>query len=295
MSIELWAARLERPLTERETEAMLPLLPPERQERLLRIKQSEKRREPLCAYLILRHALWDQYRWRELPPIRLTSLGKPYFPDFPEVHFNLSHTTGAVLVALSGEPVGVERLCLGLEVDRATMDAVAQRLMDRYSYERRGIRLVRLDTSYQLCSAPEFAPYIRKTLENRKPARLSQPALEVLAVIAYYQPVTRAYVDQIRGVDSAYTVGLLLERELIEECGRLAVPGRPILYRTTKNFLRSFGLSSLEELPELPDASQESGQLTLELEAAVARLRAEESGQTVQEDGAAHPAQEETE
>ena len=83
MSIELWAARLERPLTERETEAMLPLLPPERQERLLRIKQSEKRREPLCAYLILRHALWEQYRWRELPPIRLTSLGKPYFPDFP--------------------------------------------------------------------------------------------------------------------------------------------------------------------------------------------------------------------
>ena len=188
----------------------------------------------------------------------------------------------------AGEPVGVERLCLGLEVDRATMDAVAQRLMDRYSYER-------LDTSYQLCSAPEFAPYIRKTLENRKPARLSQPALEVLAVIAYYQPVTRAYVDQIRGVDSAYTVGLLLERELIEECGRLAVPGRPILYRTTKNFLRSFGLSSLEELPALPDASQEGGQLTLELEAAVARLRAEESGQTVQEDGAAHPAQEETE
>ena len=102
-------------------------------------------------------------------------------------------------------------------------------------------------------------------------------------------------MDQIRGVDSAYTVGLLLERELIEECGRLAVPGRPILYRTTKNFLRSFGLSSLEELPELPDASQEGGQLTLELEAAVARLRAEESGQTVQEDGAAHPAQEETE
>ena len=106
MSIELWAARLERPLTERETEAMLPLLPPERQERLLRIKQSEKRREPLCAYLILRHALWEQYRWRELPPIRLTSLGKPYFPDFPEVHFNLSHTTGAVLVALSGRAGG---------------------------------------------------------------------------------------------------------------------------------------------------------------------------------------------
>ena len=125
MSIELWAARLERPLTERETEAMLPLLPPERQERLLRIKQSEKRREPLCAYLILRHALWDQYRWRELPPIRLTSLGKPYFPDFPEVHFNLSHTTGAVLVALSGEPVGVD-----IEHIRPVSERAMRRLAD---------------------------------------------------------------------------------------------------------------------------------------------------------------------
>ena len=126
----------------------------------------------------------------------------------------------------------------------------------------RGIRIVRMDASYQMCSAPEYAPYIRKTLEGRKPPRLSQPALEVLAIIAYYQPVTRAYVDQIRGVDSAYTVGLLLERELIEESGRLAVPGRPILYRTTKNFLRSFGMSSLEELPPLPDGSQEGGQMT---------------------------------
>lgn len=183
----------------------------------------------------------------------------------------------------AGEPVGVERLCLGLDVDRTTIDAVAQRLMDQYSYERRGLRLVKLDASYQLCSAPEYAGYVRKTLENRKPARLSQPALEVLAVIAYYQPVTRAYVDQVRGVDSSYTVGLLLERELIQECGRLAVPGRPILYQTTKNFLRSFGLSSLDELPELPDSSKESGQMTLELEAAVAQLRAEEAPAEVPE------------
>ena len=195
----------------------------------------------------------------------------------------------------SGEPVHIDRICLAAELDRPTAELVLQKLMDYYSFERRGMRLLRLEDSWQLCSAPEYADVIRRAFEIRKPAKLSQPALEVLTIIAYYQPVTRAYVDQIRGVDSAYTVGLLLERELIEECGRLAVPGRPILYRTTKNFLRSFGLSSLEELPELPDASQESGQLTLELEAAVARLRAEESGQTVQEDGAAHPAQEETE
>ncbi len=108
MSIELWAARLERPLTEREAAAMLEQLPPERRERVLRIQQPEKRREPLCAYLILRLALWEQYRWRELPEIARTSLGKPFFPDHPEVHFNLSHTAGAVLVALSGEPVGVD-------------------------------------------------------------------------------------------------------------------------------------------------------------------------------------------
>lgn len=176
----------------------------------------------------------------------------------------------------AGEPVPVERLCLGLEVDRPTLDAVAQQLMDKFSYQRRGIRLLRLDTSYQLVSAPEFAPVIRKTLESRKPAKLSQPALEVLAIIAYYQPVTRAYVDQVRGVDSSYTVSLLLERDLIEESGRLAVPGRPVLFRTTKTFLRSFGLSGLDELPELPDSTQEGAQMTMKLEAAVAKLKEEE-------------------
>lgn len=183
----------------------------------------------------------------------------------------------------AGEPVGVERLCLALDIDRITADSVCQRLADAYRYERRGIRLVRLDNSYQLCSAPEFADCIRRAFESRRPARLSQPALEVLAIIAYYQPATRAYVDQIRGVDSAYTVSLLLERELIEESGRLAVPGRPILYKTTKNFLRSFGMSSLEELPPLPDGTQEGSQMTLELEAAVERLKAEEAAKAAGE------------
>ena len=191
----------------------------------------------------------------------------------------------------SGEPVPVERLCLGLEVDRPTLDAVAQKLMDQYSYDRRGIRLLRLDTSYQLCSAPEYAQIIRQTLESRKPARLSQPALEVLAVIAYYQPVTRAYVDQVRGVDSSHTMGLLLERELIEEAGRLSVPGRPMQFRTTKTFLRAFGLSSLDELPELPNTSQEGARLAIELEASLARLRKAEEGGEVP-DAPAQPAEE---
>ena len=188
----------------------------------------------------------------------------------------------------AGDPVPVERICLTLGQDRDTVDSVCQRLADYYSYERRGIRLVHLEASWQMCSAPEQAAYIRKALESRKPAKLSQPALEVLAIVAYFQPVTRAYIEQIRGVDSSYTVGLLLERELIREAGRLAVPGRPMQFRTTKNFLRAFGLASLDDLPDLASASQEDMQLTMEMESALRRLQEAEArgeGGTAEEDG----------
>ena len=162
----------------------------------------------------------------------------------------------------SGEPVHIDRICLAAELDRPTAELVLQKLMDYYSFERRGMRLLRLEDSWQLCSAPEYADVIRRAFEIRKPAKLSQPALEVLTIIAYYQPTTRAYVDQIRGVDSSYTEGLLLDRHLIEECGRLQVPGRPRLYRTTKAFLRAFHLNSLEDLPEMP-GMEADGQLRL--------------------------------
>ena len=162
----------------------------------------------------------------------------------------------------SGEPVAVDRICLAPEMDKPTVELVLQTLADYYSYERRGMRLVRMEDSYQLCSAPEYADDIRKVFEIRKPAKLSQPALEVLTIIAYYQPTTRAYVDQIRGVDSSYTVGLLLDRHLIEECGRLQVPGRPRLYRTTQTFLRAFHLNSLDDLPEMP-GMETDGQMRL--------------------------------
>lgn len=163
----------------------------------------------------------------------------------------------------SGEPVAVDRICMAMEMDRPTVELVLQKLADYYAYERRGIRLLRMEDSWQLCSAPEYADMIRKAFEIRKPAKLSQPALEVLTIIAYYQPTTRAYVDQIRGVDSSYTVGLLLDRHLIEECGRLQVPGRPRLYRTTQAFLRAFHLHSLEDLPEMP-GMETDGQLRLD-------------------------------
>lgn len=167
----------------------------------------------------------------------------------------------AILFA-SGEPVQEERICVALELDRPTAQDILRRLMDQYAFERRGVRLLHIEDTWQLCSAPDYADAIRRAFEIRKPAKLSQPALEVLTIIAYYQPVTRAYVDQIRGVDSAYTISLLLDRKLIEECGKLQVPGRPRLYRTTKNFLRAFHLSSLEDLPEMPDLSAE-GQMRI--------------------------------
>lgn len=162
----------------------------------------------------------------------------------------------------SGEPVHIDRICIATELDRPTAEQVLQRLGDYYAFERRGIRLVQMEDCYQLCSSPDYADTIRRAFEIRKTAKLSQPALEVLTIIAYYQPTTRAYVDQVRGVDSSYTMSLLLERGMIEECGRLQVPGRPHLYRTTKKFLRDFHLSSLEELPEMPGLETD-GQLRL--------------------------------
>src|SRR5574344_1596709 len=168
----------------------------------------------------------------------------------------------------SGEPVQVDRICLAMEMDRPTVELVLQKLADYYAYERRGIRLVRMEDTYQLCSAPDYAERIRKAFEIRKPAKLSQPALEVLTIIAYYQPTTRAYIDQIRGVDSSYTVSLLLERRMIEECGTLQVPGRPRLYRTTKEFLRAFHLNTLEDLPEMPGLEND-GQLRLETDGSI--------------------------
>lgn len=180
----------------------------------------------------------------------------------------------AILFA-AGEPIGADRLCLALELDRNTVDELCKQLADEYSYERRGIRLLRLGESYQLCSAPEYADRIRKAFERRKPPQISQPALEVLTIIAYFQPTTRAYVEQVRGVDSSYTVNLLLERGLIEEAGRLAVPGRPTLFRTTERFLRCFSLSSLDELPPLPQTGEEA-KLSQELRQAAAMLQAEQ-------------------
>lgn len=162
----------------------------------------------------------------------------------------LQRAIEAILFA-SGERVEISRLCMTLEVDEDEIIAAADALADELSFNRRGIRIIRLEKGYQMVSSGEMADYITKALETRKPPKLSSSQLETLTIIAYYQPATKAMVEQIRGVDSSYSVGALLNKKLIEEAGRLNVPGRPILYKTTPDFLRTFGLSSLEELPPI--------------------------------------------
>lgn len=151
----------------------------------------------------------------------------------------------------AGERVEISRLAMTLEVDEDEIIAATDALANDMAYNRRGIRILRLDNGYQMASSGEMAEYITKALETRKPPKLSASQLETLTIIAYYQPATKAMVEQIRGVDSSYSITALLNKNLIEDAGRLNVPGRPIQYRTTPDFLRIFAISSLDELPEI--------------------------------------------
>ena len=162
----------------------------------------------------------------------------------------LQRAIEAILFA-AGERIEVSRLAMALEADPKDIIKAADALMDELSFERRGIRILKLDKGYQMVSSGEMADFLTKALETRKPPKLSASQLEALTIVAYYQPATKAMIEQIRGVDSSYSVGALLNKRLIEEAGRLNVPGRPIQYRTTPDFLRTFGISSLEELPSI--------------------------------------------
>jgi len=162
----------------------------------------------------------------------------------------LQRAVEAILFA-AGERVEIARLAMTLEADETDVENAVNALADELSFNRRGIRIIRLEDGYQMVSSGEMADYITRALETRKPPKLSSSQLEVLTIVAYYQPATKALVEQIRGVDSSYSVSALMNKKLIEEAGRLNVPGRPILYKTTPDFLRTFGLSSLEELPAI--------------------------------------------
>ena len=166
----------------------------------------------------------------------------------------LQRAIEAILFA-AGERVEVSRLAATLEVDEHEIMEAADALAGTMAFERRGIRILKLEKGYQMVSSGEMADYVTKCLETRKPPKLSSSQLEALTIIAYYQPATKAMVEQIRGVDSSYSIAALMNKKLIEEAGRLNVPGRPIQYKTTPDFLRTFGLSSLEELPAIEKIS----------------------------------------
>ena len=176
----------------------------------------------------------------------------------------LESTLEAVLFA-AGDAVSIDRLCEALELPHEAVLEAARELSSRYDFEQRGLMLRRIADKLQLCSRPMYAEAVRRVTETRKNASLSPAALEVLTIIAYRQPVTRAFIDQLRGADSGGTLSSLAEKQMIEEAGRLEVPGRPILYRTTEHFLQAFALESLDDLPALP-AFTDNEQLSFDME-----------------------------
>ncbi len=176
------------------------------------------------------------------------------------MNYNESICIIEALLFASGEPISLDRLSEASGIEPETVVKLIDRLERKYNVSDSAIRVLRLENSYQLSTREEYTPYIKRAMENKRQARLSPAALEVLAVVAYNQPVTKAFVEQVRGTDSSGVINTLVERELLYEAGRLELPGRPITYKTTDNFLRCFKLESLAQLPSLPN---EDGQLNL--------------------------------
>ncbi|MGN1457632.1 MAG: SMC-Scp complex subunit ScpB [Acutalibacteraceae bacterium] len=168
----------------------------------------------------------------------------------------LKNAAEAIIFAC-GTPVESERIAQALGIKKQHAVVICDNLVKEYSDAKRGIRIVKLNESYQMCTVEAYAEYIREVMDLRRNTPLSQAASEVLAVIAYNQPVTKAFIEQVRGVDCSGVVSSLVARQLIEEKGRLELPGRPLIYGTTEHFLRCFNISSLDELPPLPTEEDE--------------------------------------
>lgn len=169
---------------------------------------------------------------------------------------NIKAAIEAILFA-NGSSVETKRIAQALEITESQAEEHISALIDDYNNANRGITIIKLDDAYQMVSCKEYAPQIRTVMDLRRNTPLSQAALEVLAVVAYNQPVTKAFVEQVRGVDCSGVIGSLTAKGLVEEKGRLELPGRPLLYGTTENFLRCFNINSLEELPPLPETENE--------------------------------------
>lgn len=180
----------------------------------------------------------------------------------------------AILFA-SGEPVEIQRLSEAAGIDTDTVEKIVQLLNDRYETNESSMQVIHLSDSYQLCVKEQYIDYIRAAMETKKAAPLSAAAMEVLTIVAYNQPVTKGFVEHIRGIDSSSVVNSLVEKNLLEEAGRLDVPGKPIAYRTTSAFLRCFQLSSIDDLPAVPNGD---GQVSFD--ELLIKEGAQESGET---------------
>ena len=170
---------------------------------------------------------------------------------------NLQASVEAVIFA-AGDPVPLDKLSIALEISLEQLNEVIDLIQTKFEDKNSGIRLMKFKDSVQFVSKSEYVETVRKVLEINKSAPLSNAAMEVLALVAYNEPVTKAYIEQVRGVDCSGVLANLIQKELVEERGRLELPGRPLLYGTTENFLRCFGISSIEELPEIPKSDSQN-------------------------------------
>ena len=192
--------------------------------------------------------------------------------EAPPQDLDISHAQKIIEAILfaAGHPVSYNTIAKVLEITPGAAKKIVKDFAVEYNREDgmlpRGIILIVFENTCQLCTKEQFGQYVRDALGIRRGGNLSQSSIETLAVIAYNEPVTRAFIDTVRGVDSSYAVANLREKELIATCGRLDVPGRPRLYKTTDNFLRVFGISSLEELPDVPVPTSDMKQLSIEAE-----------------------------
>ena len=192
------------------------------------------------------------------------------------MNVNEMQAAAEAMLFACGEPVEIDRIAEILEIDVENAESLVLNIAAKYDESNSGIRIVKMDKKYQICTRKEYAEQVRDILDMKKNAPLSQAAFEVLAVVAYNQPITKAYIEQVRGVDCSGVISTLCQKGLIEEVGRLELPGRPLIYGTTAEFLKCFCINSLDDLPDIPELNEkpiEEQEAEVELEKMEAEIK----------------------
>lgn len=192
------------------------------------------------------------------------------------MNVNEMQAAAEAMLFACGEPVEIDRIAEILEIDAENAESLVLNIAAKYDESNSGIKIVKMDKKYQICTRKEYAEQVRDILDMKKNAPLSQAAFEVLAVVAYNQPITKAYIEQVRGVDCSGVISTLCQKGLIEEVGRLELPGRPLIYGTTAEFLKCFCINSLDDLPDIPELNEkpiEEQEAEVELEKMEAEIK----------------------